>query len=373
MRPFESIPPVDFSVASRHQDLARWESLARGEEPGYLYARNTPGEAVEWVERETALLEGSECGVAFGSGMGAVSSVLMALLEPGRRVVAGTDTYGGVSYLFTNTLPKWGVIVSVVDTRGDQGWFKAIEAGCDLLYLETPSNPLLKVVDIGELAKRAHDVGALVVVDNTVATPINQRPLGLGADIVIHSATKFLGGHADAMGGVVATNGAVGRTLRGHRDVHGGGLDPMNAFLIARGLRTLELRMERHNENALGLARFLESHPAVSNVHFPGLEEHPEHALAGRQMQGFGALLSFELANGEHGVGRVLSRFENAALASTLGSVDTLVGTPSTTSHVECLEEERAALGIPAGLIRCSVGIEALDSIIQDFERALQS
>jgi len=368
---FDGIPPISFAVASRQRELGQWEALARGDADGFFYSRNTPTDAVEMVERQLAQLEGAECALSFSSGMGAISSVLTALLAPSKRVVVGRDTYGGTTHLFTHTLPKWGVEVSMVDTTNEAAFLTAIESGCDLLYLETPSNPLVKIQDITKLASWAHDANAIVVIDNTVATPVNQTPLALGADIVIHSATKFLGGHADALGGVVATSLSLRRTLKDHRDVHGACLDPMSAYLIVRGMRTLELRMERHNHNALRLAKYLQDHPKVARVYFPGLATHPGHDLAVSQMSGFGALLSFELVGGERTVGETLSQFKRLSLASTLGSVDTLLGTPSTTSHVECTVEERRALGIPAGLIRCSVGIEPIGCIIEDFEQAL--
>lgn len=368
---FAGIPSVDFSVASRQHQLQPWESLARGEEKGFLYARNTSSQAIETLENQVAQWENAECAIAFSSGMAAISAVLMALLAPKKRVVVGKDTYGGATALLTQTLPQWGVEVEMVDSTDETAFFKAMQAGCDLLYLETPSNPMLKVQNISQLATWAHDVGALVAIDNTVATPINQKPIALGADIVIHSATKFLCGHADALGGVVATRLDIAKRLHAHRELHGACLDPMSAYLIVRGMRTLDLRMQRHNHNANQLAQYLINQPKVAKVYYPGLPQHPGHEIANSQMNDFGALLSFELTGGKDAVAITLSRFKTALLASTLGSVDTLLGTPSTTSHVECTAEQRRALRIPEGLIRCSVGIEPIENLIQDFEQAL--
>ena len=358
-------------MAGRHRSLARWEAMARGELDGFLYARNTPSDGVTKLEESIAGLENAECGVAFTTGMAAISAVALTFLRPGKKVVVSDATYGGATHLFGTILPAWGVEVTMVSSTDESALRDAIKRGCDLLYLESPSNPLLSIQDIQTLSGWAHDVDAMVAIDNTVATPVNQQPLGLGADLVIHSATKFLGGHADAMGGLVACTHSCAAQLRAHRDIYGACLDPMSAFLLSRGLRTLELRMERHNQNAVALAAYLEEHPAVRSVYHPSLPSNHGHELAKAQMSGFGALLSFELEADVRMVPATLERFELAQLASTLGSVDTLLGTPSTTSHVECSAQERAALGIPEGLVRCSVGIEPVECILQDFDQAL--
>jgi len=345
--------------------------VARGDAPGPLYSRNTAQPATLALEARLAALEGAEAAVAFSSGMAAISSTLLALLRPGARVVAGKDTYGGSHYLFQHTLPHWGVQVTLCDTTDADAFAAAMAQGCDLLYLESPTNPMLKVQDIRQLAAAGHAAGAVVVIDNTFATPVNQQPLTLGADLVLHSATKFLGGHADAMGGIACGSRTLTDKLRHYREIHGACLDPMSAFLILRGIKTLALRMRQHNANALALAQWLHSHPAVAQVNYPGLPDHPQHALAASQMQGFGGVLSFELAGGFAAVQAMLPRCQLLIRAATLGSVDTLLGIPSTTSHVECSEAERVALGIPGGLVRCSVGIEDVRDIIADLAQAL--
>lgn len=371
-RPHDALAvPVEFAIAHGYPDVASWEQVARGDTPGPLYSRNTAQPATLALEARLAALEGAEAAVAFSSGMAAISSTLLALLRPGARVVAGKDTYGGSHYLFQHTLPHWGVQVTLCDTTDAGAFAAAMAQGCDLLYLESPTNPMLKVQDIRQLAAAGHAAGALVVIDNTFATPVNQQPLALGADLVLHSATKFLGGHADAMGGVACGSRALTDQLRHYREIHGACLDPMSAFLILRGIKTLALRMRQHNANALALAQWLHTHPAVARVNYPGLPSHAQHALAASQMQGFGGVLSFELAGGFAAVQAMLPRCQLLIRAATLGSVDTLLGIPSTTSHVECSEAERVALGIPGGLVRCSVGIEDVRDIIADLAQAL--
>ena len=371
-RPHDALAvPVEFAIAHGYPDVASWEQVARGDAPGPLYSRNTAQPATLALEARLAALEDAEAAVAFSSGMAAISSTLLALLRPGARVVAGKDTYGGSHYLFQHTLPHWGVQVTLCDTTDGDAFAAAMAPGCDLLYLESPTNPMLKVQDIRQLAAAGHAAGALVVIDNTFATPVNQQPLALGADLVLHSATKFLGGHADAMGGIACGSRELTDQLRHYREIHGACLDPMSAFLILRGIKTLALRMRQHNANALALAQWLQAHPAVARVNYPGLPGHPQHALAASQMQGFGGVLSFELAGGFAAVQAMLPRCQLLIRAATLGSVDTLLGIPSTTSHVECSEAERVALGIPGGLVRCSVGIEDVRDIIADLAQAL--
>jgi cystathionine gamma-synthase len=303
--------------------------------------------------------------------MAAISNTLFALLKPGDRVVSVKDTYGGTNQIFLNTLPHWGVEVTLCDTADAEVIEAAIATGCALLYLETPTNPTLKVIPIARLAAAAREAGALVVVDNTAATPINQNPLALGADLVVHSATKYLGGHADAMGGTLCGRRELVRAVFRHREINGASLDPMSAYLLLRGMKTLSLRVERQNASALEIARWLESHPRVAQVNYPGLESHPQHEIAIAQMRGFGGMLSFALQDGLDEVKRVLPRFRLMHRAANLGAVDTVGGPPATTSHVECSPGERAAMGIPEGLIRYSVGIEAVEDLIADLTQAL--
>jgi cystathionine gamma-synthase len=303
--------------------------------------------------------------------MAAISNTLFALLTPGDRVVSIKDSYGGTSKLFLEFLPRWGVDCALCETTDHDAIEAAVARGCRVLYLETPTNPTLKVVDIARLAAAAKSAGATVVVDNTFATPLNQRPLELGADLVVHSATKFLGGHADALGGVLC--GAADLVVRvyHYREITGAALDPHAAYLLLRGLKTLHLRVERQNASALRVARFLEAHPAVADVYYPGLASHPQHGIAKRQMRGFGGIVSFALHGGFDTVKAVLPRLRYAHRAANLGAVETIAGPPATTSHVELTATERAGLGIPEGLVRYSVGIEDVEDLVADLAQAL--
>jgi cystathionine gamma-synthase len=365
-----TVVPVSLGVAHGYPDVDAWQAVALGDAPGYIYARNT-NPTVEAFEQKIRALERAEDATSFSTGMAAISNTLFALLKPGDRVVSARDTYGGTNQIFLNTLPRWGCDVSLCDTADADAIERAIGTRCALVYLETPTNPTLKVMPIARLASAAHRAGAVVVVDNTVATPVNQNPLALGADLVVHSATKYLGGHADAMGGALCGGRALVRTVFHHREIHGASLDPMSAYLLLRGMKTLSLRIERQNASAMTIARWLEQHPRVSQVNYPGLPSNPQHRIAAEQMRGFGGMLSFALKGGFDEVKRMLPKLTRMHRAANLGAVETVGGPPATTSHVECSPEERAAMGIPEGLIRYSVGIEDVDDLIGDLSQAL--
>jgi cystathionine gamma-synthase len=305
--------------------------------------------------------------------MAAISGTLFALLAPGDRAVSVKDTYGGTNQMFASFLPRLNVEVELCDTSDHEQIEGAIAKGCRLVYLETPTNPTLKVMDIARLADAAHEVGAIVVADNTFATPINQNPLALGADLVLHSATKFLSGHADVLGGVLCGDPELVERVYHYREITGASLDPMAAYLLIRGMKTLHLRIRQQNENALKIARWLLQQPVIDAVYYPGLESHLGHDIAARQMRGYGGVLSFMLEGGFDAVKRVLPRLRLAHRAANLGAVETIAGPPATTSHVECTAEERAALGIPEGLIRYSVGIEDADDLIADLAQAFSA
>lgn len=366
-----TVVPVFHGVTFAYDDLDEWAAVGRGEKPGHVYSRNT-NPTVDDFESRMRLLEDAEDATSFATGMAAISNTLFTLLSPGDRVVAIKDTYGGTNKLFIEFLPRFNVDVALCDTT-DFGAIEAeIDKGCNVLYLESPTNPTLKVVDIQRLATKAHAAGAVVVVDNTFATPINQHPLRLGADLVVHSATKFLGGHSDAMGGVVCGSRALVRKIFHFREINGATLDPMSAFLLSRGLKTLELRVERQNRNAQAVAEFLDAHPRVEAVYYPGLPGHPGHDIAQRQMTGYGGVLAFSVAGDFDVVRELIGRLRLAHCAASLGSVGTLVGPPATTSHVELSAAERADAGIPETLIRYSVGIENHEDLIADLEQALE-
>ena len=362
--------PVVYSAAYGYPDVDAWLDVATGRAPGHIYSRNT-NPTTRALEEKVRVLEGGEAATSFATGMAAISDTLFALLAPGDRVVSVKDTYGGTNLLFTDFLPRIGVEVTLCDTTDHEQIEAEIAKGCRVLYLETPTNPTLKVLDLERLAKAGHAAGAWVLADNTFATPINQDPLSLGVDLVIHSATKFLGGHADALGGVVTGSPELVGKAYHYREITGASLDPMAAFLLLRGMKTLGLRIARQNETALRIAAWLEGRPEVVKVNYPGLQSHAGHEIAARQMRGYGGVLSFMLDGGFEAVRRVLPRLRLAHRAANLGAVETVAGPPATTSHVECSPEEREAMGIPEGLIRYSVGIEDAGDLIADLEQAL--
>jgi cystathionine gamma-synthase len=364
--------PVVHSVAFGYPDVDEWQAAALGRKPGHIYSRNTNPTLVAF-ENKVRVLEGAETATSFATGMAAISNTLFTLLSPGDRLVSVKDSYGGTNRLFLDFLPRFRIKVKLCDTTDHKAIEAEIAKGCRVLYLETPTNPTLKVMEIARLAKAAHKVKATVVADNTFATPINQSPLALGVDLVLHSATKFLGGHADALGGVVCgPKDLIGR-VHHHREITGAALDPMAAYLLLRGMKTLHLRIRQQNESALQIARFLETQPQVSRVFYPGLPSHPQHDIARRQMRGFGGVLSFMLKGGFEAVCAFLPRLRYAHLAANLGAVETIAGPPATTSHVECTAQERKAMGIPEGLIRYSVGVEDTEDLITDLRQALVS
>jgi len=364
--------PVVHSVSFGYRDVDHWLDVALEKEAGHIYSRNT-NPTVAVFEEKIRALEGAEAATSAATGMGIISSTLYAFLRPGDRVVSLKDTYGGTNKIFTEFLPQLKVNVALCDTTDHEAIEAEIAKGCKLLYLETPTNPTLKVVDLARLAAAGRQAGAIVVVDNTFATPINQKPLTLGAHLVLHSATKFLGGHADALGGVICGPRDLVKQIYHYREINGATLHPMAAYLLLRGMKTLHLRVERQNQNALKIAQFLEQHPGVEHVFYPGLESHPQHHIAKKQMPGgFGGVLSFMLKGGQFdSVRAFLPRLRYAKAAANLGSVETIAGPPATTSHVECSRAERAAMGIPESLIRYSVGIESAADLMADLDQAL--
>lgn len=362
-------PSTVNSVAFNYKNIEEWVSVAKGDKKGHIYGRNT-NPTVEVLEKKVAILEGAESATAFSSGMAAISNTMFACLRPGDRVVVGKDTYGGTSKIFMKFLPNFNIDVVFCDTTDTEKFKREIKKKCELLYLETPTNPTLKVQDIQLLSNFAKSKKALVVIDNTLATPINQNPLSLGADVVLHSATKFLCGHSDAIGGIACGNKNIINNIFHFREINGACLDPNPAYLILRGMKTLALRMQRHNENALELSHWLLKHKNVERVFYPGISGQNGHNIARKQMKGYGGVLSFSV-KGQNAIPSFISNLKFAHAAAHLGSLDTVVGPPKTTSHVENTPEERKKLGIPENLIRCSVGIEHIDDIKNDFNQAL--
>ena len=363
--------PVVHSVSFGYKNIDEWLQVALGHKTGHIYGRNT-NPTVQVFEEKVRQLEGAEAATSAATGMGIISSTLFTLLSPGDRVVSVKDTYGGTNKIFLEFLPRFQIEAILCDTIDHEAIEAEVAKGCQVLYLESPTNPTVKVMDIARLSRAGREANATVVVDNTFATPINQNPLHLGADLVLHSATKFLGGHADALGGVICGKKELIDKIYHFREINGATLHPMAAYLLLRGMKTLHLRIRQQNESALKIARFLESHPAVEQVFYPGLQSHTGHEIACEQMRGFGGVLSFELKeNTFEAVRRFLTRLRYAHAAANLGAVETIAGPPATTSHVECTVEERAAMGIPESLIRYSVGVEDTADLIADIEQAL--
>ncbi|RST70818.1 cystathionine gamma-synthase family protein [Siminovitchia acidinfaciens] len=363
--------PIVSSVVFAYDDVDKWSDVILGKEDGYIYGRMT-NPTVDAFEEKVRVLEDAEAAVSFATGMAAISNALFTLLSPGDRVVSVKDTYGGTNKLFIDHLPRFGIEVTLCDTTDHEALEKEIKKGCKVLYLETPTNPTMKLIDIARLSKAAHQVGAIVITDNTMATPINQNPLQLGSDLVVHSATKYLGGHGDALGGVICGPKNLVNQIYEYRMINGAPLDPNAAYSLIRGMKTLQIRIERQNENAMEIASFLKKQPLVEDVFYPGLTDDPSHELAKKQMNGFGGMLSFSLKGGLEAVNEFLPRLRFAHLAANLGAVETTVGPVHTTSHAECTLEERKAMGIPEGLVRYSVGIENASDLIEDLEQAFK-
>lgn len=326
------------------------------------------------LEDALAELEGGARGLVTGSGMGAIASAILTSVDAGDHVVAGASLYTATTEIFTRLLPRFGVTTSFVDPRRPGAWADAVHSKTRLVYIETPANPTMIITDIREAVKAARSVGAVILADNTFATPINQRPLELGVDVVLHSATKYLGGHSDVVAGAAIT--AKPRTFDRIWFTYkmlGPTLGPFEAFLVRRGLKTLPLRMRSQEASARALAEFLQDHRSVRVVHYPGLRSFPQRALARKQMSGFGAMLSFELKGGYRAGKRFVESVEVATLAVSLGGTETLVQHPASMTHGPLTDEERRTSGITEGLVRVSVGLEDTDDLIEDFAHALRS
>jgi len=324
------------------------------------------------VEKLLASLEESEAGLALGSGMAAVATAIMANIQAGDHVVAQRTHYTATMSLLAETLPKFDVEVTQVDQRDTTAFAQAIRPHTKIVYTETPTNPTMDLTDLRATAELAHKVGALAITDNTFASSYNQRPLALGYDLVVHSATKYLNGHADVTAGAILGSQTLIDRAWEYLRVHGPVLHPFEAWLLRRGLQTYGLRMAVHNQNALAVAHFLEQHPAVERVYYPGLPSHPQHELARQQMVGgFGGMLAFEMKGGYAAAYQAIKRTEICLLAVSLGGVETLITHPASMIHAHQSDAERATAGISPGLIRLSVGVENVEDIIEDLNQAL--
>lgn len=346
---------------------------AVGVHKGFTYSR-TANPTVAALERRLAALEGAEYATCYGTGLGATTALVLALLQAGDRAVVGDVVYGGTVRLFRQVLSKFGVEAEFVDAADPAALEDALSRPARLLFLETPANPTLKLTDVELAARLGHAAGAVVVVDNTLLTPVLQRPLDLGADISLHSTTKFIEGHNATVGGALITRDAgLHEKLTYMRNATGSIQSPFNAWLTLQGVKTLPLRMERHSANALKVARFLESHPRVTRILYPGLESFPQIELARRQQGSGGALLAFEVEGGTEAGVRVMNNVRLCSLAENLGAAETLVTHPASMTHAAVPVEQREATGITDGLIRISVGLENPDDLISDLRHALEA
>jgi len=337
----------------------------------YVYGR-TANPTRRALERNLAALEGAKHGLAFSSGMGAVTT-LLTLLKKGDHVVLSDDTYGGVYRIFTRIWSNYGVAYDFVDATKAANVVRAVRKNTRMIWMESPTNPLMKIVDLRATAKIAKERGAISVMDNTFASPYLQRPLELGYDVVLHSTTKYLGGHADVLGGAILTSDdALHEQLRFSQNALGAVPSPFDCFLILRGTKTLAVRIERHCDNAEALAAWLGDHRAVANVFYPGLREHPNHAIAKKQMRRFGGMMSFVLRRTAKAKA-FLRKLELITLAESLGGVESLIEHPASMTHASIPKKEREARGITDGLVRLSVGIEDVDDLKEDLDRALRS
>jgi cystathionine beta-lyase/cystathionine gamma-synthase len=344
---------------------------ARGTEDGLLYPRygNTPN--AERVQRTLAALEGTEAALVLSSGMGATACAMLALLRPGDHLLASEWIYGGTRRLFLEEFAAMGIEVSLVDPTTSRGWRSKLRKQTRAIFVESPVNPTCRVLDLRNIRYLTREGGLALVVDSTFASPVNFRPIEHGADVIIHSATKYLNGHHDVLGGAVLGTASFIEEVRQKMMVWGQAPDPFACWLLERGLKTLDVRVRRQNENAMRLAQWCAAHPAVEHVLYPGLESHPDHEIAKSSLRGYGGMMAIVLRGGGTAVERFLSRLTLIKHAPSLGGVDSLISEPRFSSHAKLTAEQRAAAGIPDGFLRISVGIEDVADLIADVQRAL--
>ena len=365
-------PPIHMTSTFTFETAEQGGEIFAGEREGYIYSR-TNNPTTNLLESRIATLEGAEAGIALASGMGAISSVMWTLLEPGDEVIADQTLYGCTFSFLNHGLGKFGIKITHIDMTDPKILQAAISDKTRVVYFETPANPNMRLVDIAAVSKIAHQHGASVVVDNTYCTPYISRPIELGADLVVHSATKYLGGHGDVIAGLIAGEQEQIDEIRGFglKDMTGATMSPFSAMLIMRGLKTLTLRMDRHTENAFEIAKLLEASDAVSVVNYPGLASFPQHALAKQQMSRFGGMISFELAGGYEAGTKMMNRLKLISRAVSLGDAETLIQHPASMTHATYTVEERAEYGISEGLVRISAGLEDIEDILDDIRQAL--
>ncbi len=361
--------PIYQTSTFAFKDAEHGARLFRKEEKGYIYTRlGNPN--TDMLAQKLAILEGAEAGLVFSSGSAAIFGVMLGIAGKGNNVVSDNIIYGGTYAQFMKVLPKTGISVTLIDTTDFEKLEQAIKPDTKLLFIETPANPTLKIVDIAKCAEIAHSHNIPLVVDNTFATPYLQRPIEQGADVVVHSMTKYLTGHGDSIGGAILGTEKLIKELKMLNDL-GACYNPFGAWLTLRGLKTLAVRVERHSENAMEIVKFLEAHSKIEKVYYPGLTSHPGHEIAKRQMSGFGGVISFDVCGGREAGKAFINALKLCIIAVSLGDVDTLIEHPASMTHSSYSDEECLKVGIKPGLIRISVGIEDVKDIIADLEQAL--
>ncbi|MBL7127487.1 MAG: PLP-dependent transferase [Ignavibacteria bacterium] len=365
------VPPIYQTSTFKFYNTDHGAKLFASEEEGYIYTR-MGNPTIEALEESIAVLEGGYKSLACGSGMAAIHTVFASLLQKGDHVICSHAVYGPTTTLLENIFSKFGIETTFVDSSMTKNVENAFKRNTKVVYIESPGNPTMCISDIKEISELSHKKGALVVVDNTFMSPVLQKPFKLGVDIVLHSLTKFLNGHADVVGGVIiAKDEQSYQNLRKTLNLLGGTINPFNAFLVHRGIKTLAIRMERHSKNAQKIAEYIEKHPKIEWVRYPGLKSHPQHEIAKKQMYGYGGMISFELKGGIEAGKILMNNVQLCTLAVSLGGVETLIEHPASMTHASMGKELRVKANITDGLVRISVGIENADEIISDLEQAL--
>ncbi|NHJ46530.1 MAG: PLP-dependent transferase [Asgard group archaeon] len=363
---------IDFSTTFAYDKAEDWADVFYHGKEGFAYSRHgNPTRSI--FEKKIALLENGEAGVGFSSGMAAIATTISTYLKPGDEIIVTDRCYPGTRHLLNQYFKEWGFGVIFVDATEISNVQDKVTSKTKMIYMECPANPTLSLCDIEEIGKIAKEIKAKYVFDNTFASPINQQPIPLGVDVVAHSVTKYLGGHSDILGGAIVTTGESRAEIMNTAVYFGGVMAPFDAWLTIRGIKTLELRVKRHNENAQAIAEFLESHSKVREVFYPGLSSHPQHKLAKKQMTGFGGVVSFCVGKSDKDGGKFLNNLKIIKRASSLGSVESLAQASGSMIYLEFTEDEKRALGINPGFIRYSTGIEDKDDLIEDLDQALSS
>ena len=366
----EHSEPIFVSSSYIFANAAEAAARFKGDSPGNIYSRHTNPTVRMFEERLAAMEQGERC-IGTASGMSAILSTIMGLMSSGDHIVSSRSVFGTTVNLFSNILPRFGINTSFVDLTDYQAWEKAIRPETNLLFLETPSNPLTEIADIQQLAAIARRYDLILIVDNCFCTPALQLPIPLGADIVIHSATKYLDGQGRCLGGaIVGSDALLGEDIYGFLRSGGASMSPFNAWVFLKGLETLSIRMQVHCQNAKKLAEWLETHAAVEKVYFPGLPSHPQHELASTQQYGFGGIVSFEVKGGRERAWHVIDNVNIFSITANLGDTKSTITHPATTTHHKLSDEQREAVGIQSGLVRLSVGLEDISDLIDDLEQA---